>query len=97
MPVSTRVAKIRTIVGYIIAPLTRLFSFVSRSIWNAMRSSTWSRIPAASPDSTIETNRRVEDLRVAVHRLTEQQAALDVGAQLADDRAGTCRRSAPRG
>ena len=58
MPVRTSVAKINTMIGYIIAPLTRLFSFVSRSIWNAIRSSTWSRIPAASPASTIETNRR---------------------------------------
>ena len=46
-------AKISTIVGYIIAPLTRRLICVSFSIWSATRSSTWSRIPAASPASTI--------------------------------------------
>ena len=85
MPVSTRVAKIRTIVGYIIAPLTRLFSFVSRSIWYAMRSSTWSRMPAASPASTIATKRRVKTFGCRSIAWLEQQTAFDVRAQLADD------------
>jgi len=48
-PTRTRVAKIRTIVGYIIAPLTRRLICVSFSICKATRSRTWSRIPAASP------------------------------------------------
>jgi hypothetical protein len=47
------VAKISTIVGYIIAPFTRRLICVSFSICSATRSSTWSRIPAASPASTI--------------------------------------------
>ena len=54
-PIRTRVAKIITIVGYIIAPLTRRLIWVSFSICKATRSSTVSRIPAASPASTIAT------------------------------------------
>ena len=48
-------AKINTIVGYIMALLTRRLICVSFSIWKATRSSTVSRIPAASPASTIAT------------------------------------------
>jgi hypothetical protein len=55
---STRKAKLMTISGYIIAPLTRRLIRVSFSIWKATRSRTTSRIPAASPASTIETNSR---------------------------------------
>ena len=55
MPMSTSVAKLMTISGYIIAPLTRRLIFVSFSIWNATRSSTTSSTPAASPASTIAT------------------------------------------
>ncbi len=40
------------------APFTRRLICVSFSIWNATRSSTTSRIPAASPASTIETKSR---------------------------------------
>ena len=45
-----------------------------------------SRMPAASPASTIDDVETAEDLRVARHRLREQQPAFDVGAKLADDR-----------
>jgi hypothetical protein len=58
MPMSTSVAKLMTISGYIIAPLTRRLIRVSFSIWKATRSRTTSRIPAASPASTIEMKRR---------------------------------------
>ena len=55
IPISTSVAKINTIVGYTIALLTRRRIASCFSIWNATRSSTMSRMPAASPASTIET------------------------------------------
>ena len=58
MPMRTSVAKAMTISGYIIAPLTRRLICVSFSIWKATRSSTTSRIPAASPASTIEMKSR---------------------------------------
>ena len=58
MPIRTSVANASTISGYIIAPFTRRLICVSFSIWKATRSSTTSRIPAASPASTIETKRR---------------------------------------
>ncbi len=52
---STRLANVKTTVGYTIAPFTRRLSFVSFSIWSATRSRTLSSIPDASPACTIET------------------------------------------
>ena len=51
----TSVAKVKTTVGYTIAPLTRRLIFVSFSICSATRSRTLSSIPDASPACTIDT------------------------------------------
>ena len=55
IPIRTSVANASTMSGYMSAPLTRRLICVSFSIWKATRSRTMSRIPAASPASTIET------------------------------------------
>ena len=80
---STSVAKVNTTVGNTIAPFTRRFSFVSFSIWSATRSRTLSEHSRGLAGLHHRHVELVEHLRVAGHRLREEEAAFDIGAELA--------------
>ena len=86
MPIRTSVANDSTMIGYIIAPLhpaldlRLLLDLVGDAVEHDVQDSRG----LAGLDHGDEEAR--EDLRMAGHRLGEEEAALDVGAQLGDDR-----------
>ena len=77
-------AKISTIIGYIIALLTFRLICSDFSIWSATRSRTMSRTPGRLAGLDHRDVEAAEDLRVLRHRLGEEEAALDVLAQRDD-------------